>query len=345
VTDLPAFGLNRLAFASPQAFAADAQRAESLGWDYALVPSSPLRLRDPYVLLAAAAQATERIRLGPMLDTPVLRHPVVTASSIATIDEIAGGRAILGYGVGGVEEVRSAGRGRATVAELERAATLIRLLLHGGTFDLGAREPGRLRHARPVPLWIAAGGPRTLRMAGRAADGVLIRVGTDARNLRAAAETVRAGAVEAGRDPTSVRIGALFHTIMAAGDRAMTAGRAVAAGYYELTPALFDRAAIPWDGPEIASLRERVYPDFHHAPDIEAAGALVEFLPDEAVDAFALCGSTEQIAQQLREIVSLDIPLDLVVPHPVRVSAQGQGGPERPDFAELFAREVLGRLR
>ncbi len=57
---LPKFGLNRFNYTSPAAFAADVKRAEDRGWDYAFIPSSPLRRQDPYVNLAFAASASER---------------------------------------------------------------------------------------------------------------------------------------------------------------------------------------------------------------------------------------------------------------------------------------------
>jgi 5,10-methylenetetrahydromethanopterin reductase len=92
--------LKRFDYTSPLAFAADARRAESLGWDYAFIPSSPLRRQDPYVHLAFAAVRTERIGLGPLIENPVMRHPSVIASSIATVAALAPERTILGYGVG-----------------------------------------------------------------------------------------------------------------------------------------------------------------------------------------------------------------------------------------------------
>ena len=64
MTSLPAFGLNRFNYTSPQTFAADVKRAEAFGWDYAFIPSSPLLLQDPYVNLAFAAVETSRIGLG-----------------------------------------------------------------------------------------------------------------------------------------------------------------------------------------------------------------------------------------------------------------------------------------
>ena len=117
----PRFGLNRFDARSVDAFAADVRRAEELGWDAALQPDSQLRRRDTYVLLAAAARATERIVLGPLLANPVNRHPTVTASPIATIDELAPGRTLLGWGVGetavrlaGLRPARGPGRGAAS---------------------------------------------------------------------------------------------------------------------------------------------------------------------------------------------------------------------------------------
>ncbi|MFQ5828348.1 MAG: LLM class flavin-dependent oxidoreductase [Candidatus Methylomirabilia bacterium] len=101
-------------------FAADVKRAESLGWDYAFVPSSPLRLQDPYVYLAFAAKATTQIGLGTLIENPVMRHPAVRASSIATVAALAPERTLLGYGVGDTA-VRLVGKRPAKVAELEPA--------------------------------------------------------------------------------------------------------------------------------------------------------------------------------------------------------------------------------
>src|SRR5258707_5637763 len=97
---LPRFGLNRFDSRSVDAFAADVRRAEQLGWDAALQPDSQLRRRDTYVLLAAAALVTERIALRPPLAHPVNRHPPVTASSIATVAQLAPGRGMLRLGSG-----------------------------------------------------------------------------------------------------------------------------------------------------------------------------------------------------------------------------------------------------
>jgi 5,10-methylenetetrahydromethanopterin reductase len=342
----PRFGLNRFDGRSVDAFAADVGRAEALGWDAAWLPDSQLRRRDTYVFLAAAARATERITLGPLLANPVNRHPTVTASSIATVDELAPGRTLLGWGVGDTA-VRLAGLRPARVKELEAATRLVRALLDGEAVEVGAARPARLPHHRPVPIWIAAGGPRTLRMAGGVADGVFIRVGTHPANIARSLEAIRAGAAEAGRDPGAVRLGAVFHTVLVDDpERALVIGRSLAAGYYEYSPALFEAPGLAWTGPDPEALKRdrQVWPDFHHARDLEASGRAVGFLPEAAAAAFCLRGGPAGIAAQLLDVLrAAPAAFDHVVLHPIP-------DPIFPDDRERgymarVAREVLPRVR
>jgi 5,10-methylenetetrahydromethanopterin reductase len=342
----PRFGLNRFDSRSIAAFVADVRRAEALGWDAVLQPDSQLRRRDTYVLLAAAAQATRRVVLGPLLANPINRHPTVTASSIATIDELAPGRTLLGWGVGDTA-VRLAGLRPARVKELEAGTRLMRALLDGKEVEVGAARPARLPHHRPVPIWIAAGGPRTLRMAGSVADGVFIRVGTHRANLTRTIDAIRAGAAEAGRDPGAVRLGAIFHTVLVDDPgRALLMGKSMAAGYYEYSPALFEAPGFAWTGPDPETLKHdrTVWPDFHHAPDLEASGRAVDFLPAEAADAFCLRGGPAEIVEQLVGILgATPAAFDHVVLHPIP-DPRFPTDPER-DYTARVAREILPHVR
>ncbi len=339
---LPKFGLNRFDYRSPAAFAADVKRAEERGWDYAFIPSSPLRRQDPYVNLAFAASATESIGLGPLIENPVMRHPSVMASSIATVDALAPGRTLLGYGVGDTA-VRLMGERPAKVAELEAATVLTRALLAGEKIEVAAERPAVLDHARPVPVWIAAGGPRTLRMAGRVADGVFMRVGTHRANINAAVEAVLSGAAEAGRDPSEVKLGLIFHTIITEDQEyGELLSRSMAAGYYEYSPTLFDAPGFSWHGPDIEELRAKVWPDFHHASDLEASGRLVSFLPDEVADAFAIYGPPEMIAAKLSGALHLGHEIEMIIPHPVPTPTPGEVG---PDYIDRFMNEVVPVLK
>ena len=343
---LPRFGLNRFDAGSVDAFADGVRCAETLGWDAAFQPDSQLRRRDTYVLLAAAARVTARITLGPLLANPVNRHPTVTASSIATIEELAPGRTLLGWGVGDTA-VRLAGLRPARVKELEASTRLMRALLDGEAVEVGAARPAQLLHHRPVPIWIAAGGPRTLHMAGRCADGVFIRVGTHPANIAVAVDAIRAGAAEVGRDPSVVRVALIVHVVLVEDPgRALFMGKSIAAGYYEYSPTLFESPDLAWSGPSPAMLKRdrQVWPDFHHAADLEASGRVVDFLPAAAADAFCLRGGPSDIARRLVAVLrSTQVAFDYVVLHPIP-DPRFPDDPERGYMARV-AREVLPPVR
>jgi 5,10-methylenetetrahydromethanopterin reductase len=331
------FGLNRWDWRSPAAFAAEVRGAEQLGFSHAFVPVNPLAVPDPYVLLAAGAAATDQMVFGPLLETPVLRPAAVAAGSIATIDAVAPGRTMLTYGIGDTA-VRWLGRSPATVDELEAACRDARSYLAGDRLEVGATEPARLRHARPVPVWLAAGGPRTLRMAGRVADGVFIRVGTHPANLTVAVDAVRAGAIDVGRDPDDVGLAVIVHTASTQEpDEIRALSRAMAAGFYEYSPALFSQAGFEWNGPDIELLKDQIWPDFHHAADLIGAGALVDFLPDEVAASFSFCGSSSDIADQLRSVIAAVPQASIVVPHPIPTPRFGS----TLDYVRWFAAGVL----
>jgi 5,10-methylenetetrahydromethanopterin reductase len=329
------FAINRLDLSGIDAFAASAARAETLGWNYGFIPCSPLLVRDPYVMLAFAARATRTIRLGTLLDTPAIRHPAALASSIATVAELAPGRTVLGLGAGDTA-VRLNGLPPARLATLEAAIDTVRALLAGQSVDVGAARPAVLRHAQRVPVWVAAQGPRTLRMAGAKADGVLLRVGTDPRNIRGAYQQIYEGARAAGRAIGDITIGAIFHVAVDEDPaKALAIGKAIAAGYYEYSPFLFEPLGLPWAGPSVKTLKKQIFPDFHHARDLVAAGTAVDFLPRAAADGFALYGDFDMIAAQLQRTLAVDVPISLVLPHPMLATDS------RIDYLGEFARRVI----
>ena len=346
---LPKFGINRQDAESPARFADDVRRIESLGWDCAWLPDSQLRRRDTYVLLAAAAQATESIHLGTLLVNPITRHPSVTASSIATIDELAPGRVALGFGAGDTA-VRLSGLRPARVAEMEGAIVLMRRLLAGEEVEVGAERPAYLPFHRPVPLWLTAGGPRTLEMGGRVADGVFMRVGTHPATIADTVAKIRRGAEHARRDPLSVPLGIIFHTVLVDDPNdALTMGKAMAAGYYEYSPMLFEPSGLRWNGPDPEVLKHErgVWPDFHHDPDLLKAGQAVDFLSEAHADAFSLRGTADDVVEQLvgvlSDTASNGIEFEHVVLHPIP-------NPPSPDDADdgytvRVAREILPQVR
>jgi alkanesulfonate monooxygenase SsuD/methylene tetrahydromethanopterin reductase-like flavin-dependent oxidoreductase (luciferase family) len=173
-------------------------------------------------------------------------------------------------------------------------------------------------------------------MAGRVADGVFLRVGRDTANLRAAVENIRAGLTEAGRDPSSITISLVIHTITSQDPKDIAAiSRSMAAGFFEYSPALFDVPGIPWDGPPVETLKATVQPDFHHAADLVAAGNAVAFLPEQAAEGFSLFGTARDIADQLRAAIdAIGGQADVIVPHPVPMPRADS------DYPRWFVEEV-----
>ena len=167
-----------------------------------------------------------------------------------------------------------------------------------------------------------------------------VRVGTAEVNLRAAVAAVHAGAIEAGRDPDSVRLGLVVHTALDEDEvRALAIGKSMAAGFYEYTPHLFELAGLSWDGPPVDELQRLVHPDFHHHPDLVESGSLVDFLPEAAAEAFCFRGTSEAITRQLVAALSLGIPFEIVVLQPVPNPPAPRS--HAPDYMERIAREVI----
>jgi 5,10-methylenetetrahydromethanopterin reductase len=343
-TTIPKFGFNRFDARDEKRFVASVQQGESLGFDYAFIPSSPLLIRDPYLMLALAACVTERIAFGPLLENPVVRHPGVIAGSMASLERMVPGRTLLGIGVGDTA-VRSLGLRPARVAELEAAITLIRTLADGEQVSGSRGVAHRLRHHARFPVWVCAGGPRTLEMAGRTADGVFIRVGTHANNIEASLDAIHRGARANGRDPSDIQLGAIFHTVLSDDPHVVeTISRSAAAGYYEYTPELLHRTGESWNGPDVDELKRQIWQDFHHTPDLVAAGELVGFLSDTAARSFALSGNAAEVRAQLTDILDSTYPFDIVVLHPMCPP----GAPQPEQHAEFMAavgNEVIAPMR
>src|ERR687889_2185729 len=104
------------------------RQAEAAGFTSGWLFDSHVLWRDPYPLLTLMAEATERLRLGTCVTNPATREPSVTASSLAVLNELSGGRMDLGIGRGDSAR-RVLGKGPTTMATLEDAIQTIRGLV------------------------------------------------------------------------------------------------------------------------------------------------------------------------------------------------------------------------
>ena len=177
--------------------------AERAGFEMLGIVDSQSVSADAYVALAAAAQSTSRMRLGPAVTNPVTRHPVVTANAIASLDRLSGGRAFTGLGAGD-SAVFTLGLRPARLAELERAALDLQALTAGRRVVRDGRPVQIKGGLRRVPLYLAADGPRAHQLAGRVADGAFVGSGLTASEVAKSRAEIAAGARAAGRDPESI---------------------------------------------------------------------------------------------------------------------------------------------
>jgi Luciferase-like monooxygenase len=130
--------------------------------------------REPIVIFSAAAPLTTRIRMGVGITSPALRHPGAIASSIATLDELNGGRTMLGFGVGGHESLGPFGiTVDKPVALVRDAIRMSRAVLHRTEID-GYKPPDHAAPARDVPIYVGAKGEQLNRLASREADGTFL---------------------------------------------------------------------------------------------------------------------------------------------------------------------------
>jgi 5,10-methylenetetrahydromethanopterin reductase len=171
--------------------------AERLGFDRVGIWDSPVLCRDVWVTLGAAAAATTRIGLSTWVTNPLTRHPIVTASAAASVAELAPGRMSLGIGSGD-SGVYTLGGARASLAGLDDGVLTLRRLLGG---DI-ATDPSATCLAwtpSPVPVLVAAHGERSLRLAARVGDGVIVGLGVSPDVVTRALEIIDEEAAAAGR--------------------------------------------------------------------------------------------------------------------------------------------------
>ena len=197
-----------------------AQVADEAGLDLIGIQDHPYQWRffDTWTVIAHLAARTSRIRFFPDVANLPLRPPAVLAKAAASLDVLTGGRVELGLGAGGFwDAVEAMGGPRRTprqaVEAAEEALDVIRLMWSG---DRGVRYEGhhyRLSgvHTGPKPahdmgIWVGAGGPKMLDLIGRKADGwVPSEPWAPVEELPRYLARIEGAAVEAGRDPGSIR--------------------------------------------------------------------------------------------------------------------------------------------
>jgi 5,10-methylenetetrahydromethanopterin reductase len=259
--------------------------------------------REVYSCLGQLAAHTSRVLLGPCVTDPFARHPALTAMAIATLDEISGGRTILGIGAG-ISGFAELGIDRRKPARaIREAIELIRRLLRGETVDFRgdviAFDHGRLSFPpiRPeIPIYVASNGPLGQRVAAELAEGVIMEACASAAEIRAFRAAVESAARRAGRNPQAVRIIARLNTCIAADGRAArdavrpTVARYLGAERLRSRTAAGEGLALPAEA--LATVAGAAY-----AAGVTPYLPLLPLITDRHVDAFTLAGTVDEVAE------------------------------------------------
>ena len=272
--------------------------AERTGFDDVWWPDHYMH-RDVGATLTACALATERVRLGTAVTSPLLRHPAVLASLFASLAEIAPGRIVAGIGPGGWELPAHLGINEPKPLTLTRhAARVLADLLTGQPATAppdAVRFPvtgARLdfKPPQPVPLYLAARGPRMMSLAGELADG-LITHSLSLPFIEHVVERVELGAAATTRQPGDCSIAVWVEVFLH--DDVAHARNVLRPRCKYMVGGEFDPSMIPLyglDPAEVMPVREAVR---------RGDPAAHELITDEMVDAFSICGSVQRAADRI----------------------------------------------
>jgi 5,10-methylenetetrahydromethanopterin reductase len=347
----------------------DAEIAEANGFSHAWFYDSQLLYSDVWATMALAAEHTSAITLGTLVAIPSNRIAPVTASAAATINAIAPGRVVLGLGTGFTGR-NTMGLRALPVARLVEYAEQVRGLLAGE--DVLFREGRHERWVRllqgahgrtfvnlddPIPIHVAANGPRALEAAGQVGDGwITIPLGTDA--LRESMAAVVESATSVGR--TFGETGTPYTT-------ALTTACILRDGETRRSPRVLGRvgpvAIVPlhamwesaWGGADFGlddpdgahayaeyidaraaerdSPADRRYLDVHESHMVALKPGEEGFLTDALVS-MTLTGHADEVRERIRQLAAAGVD---------NLAVQAIPGQARELIAEM-GREVIGRL-
>ncbi len=162
--------------------------------------------KDAYIALTLAALNTQNILLAPGVAASPLRHPSLLVNTVATLDDISGGRAILGVGSGGQATAGRLGVRKARMDQFREDLRRMRALIETGEYTENSTHYRVESIQRRIPIYVAAWGPRMLDLSGELADGVLIMGPEQKSVMTRKIQKVRDAARATGRNPDDVKI-------------------------------------------------------------------------------------------------------------------------------------------
>jgi alkanesulfonate monooxygenase SsuD/methylene tetrahydromethanopterin reductase-like flavin-dependent oxidoreductase (luciferase family) len=242
---------------------------------------------DPLVLLSGIAARTRTLKLGTAIYHIYGRSAVTLGIQSATLQDLSGGRFLLGLGVanktiaawhGGTFD-RPLRRIKEYTEIVRQTAAGERVEYQGEFYSTGQRFQLSWKPAHPsFPIYMAGLGPQMTRLVGQISDGVFINMATPAK-IREIADRVRAGAVEAGRDPSKIEIIAKVRVSLHP-DRAMVRERLrQVLTFYNIADHYKDMLRASGFGPEVDAVQEAFREGGFKAASAKITDAYMDKLP------------------------------------------------------------------
>lgn len=283
--------------------------------------------RDVWSTLAVLSMMTNRIKLGTGVTNPYTRNVAITASSIASINELSGGRAILGIGPGDKATFDKMGiEWDKPLTRVKEAVLAIRALLAKEQVNQAGFKGAQMAFgAGKIPIYIGAQGPKMLELAGGIADGVLINA-SHPDDFKFAVPMIREGARIAGRKPEDVQICA-YASFSADKDqaKAVNASKIVVAFIVAGSPQnVLERHKIGMDEAKTISDALAKY-------DFKSAMAAVT---PKMTEAFSVSGTPQDCRARVDELIKTGVT-QIVVGSPI--------GPNKESAIKLIGKQVIGK--
>jgi len=299
--ELPEIGVRLSGALDPHCSIELATAADGTGFASVWFAENPFQ-RGIMATVGACAAATRRARIGIGVINPYSRHPVQIAMDIAALDELSSGRVVLGLGSGIAGGMRQMGfdPGR-PVAAVSEAIAIIRAMLGGEAVKFNGRvfsvDGVRLDFpARQLPIYMAAGSERALRVCGMVADGLIISNMTPPRLTERLTEIVVEAATVAGKEKPRV-----VQYVPCAIGADNEAARRIAITMIGEALTLLWPIGDEWPQRREAAVEATGVPrhEFRAALDrLRLGEAAADVLDDRFVDAFALAGTAEECLRQ-----------------------------------------------
>ena len=281
------------------------RQAEAAGFEYGWLFDSHVLWRDPYPLLTLMAGASAKLRLGTCVTNPGTREPSVTASLLAELDEISGGRMDLGIGRGDSAR-RVLGKPPITMAHTEEAIRVIRALVAGKSIEYeGTELVFPWTRGWTLPVWVAGYGPMAIAMTGRVADGIILQL-ADPDLVRWFVGQLRDAESAAGREPGTVKVQSAAPAHVGPRDLGRERTRwfpALVSNHVVDLVNKYPREELP--DALTGYITDRAGYDYHHHAEVGSSNAA--FVGDEVTDRFCILGSADEHVAKLRELADAGV--------------------------------------